>query len=176
VVLAEFPGYGAREGHHGEAIFSTDALETVSIAKKEFDGPLYLWGEFLGCGIATHVVKQMGQDLQGVVLLTPWDSLTHLAQSLYWFLPVRLLIKDKYDNIGNLQEFSKPAAILMAGQDELIPNRLTKRLFESFGGTKKMWVFPAASHNSWPAGPEEGWWTEVMDFVSSGNMKSYFIP
>ncbi|MBN1222694.1 MAG: alpha/beta fold hydrolase [Candidatus Aminicenantes bacterium] len=166
VVLSEYPGYGAREGYRCEAVISADAIEAVTIAIKEFGGPLYLWGESLGCGIAAHVVKQMGPDLQGVVLLTPWDSLPNLAQSLYRFLPVRLLIKDRFDNVENLREFSRPTAILMAGQDEIIPNRLTKRLFESFNGRKKMWTFPLAGHNSWPAAPDESWWAEVMDFVS----------
>ncbi|MFC2164182.1 alpha/beta hydrolase [Acidobacteriota bacterium] len=165
VILAEYPGYGARSGSHGERPFRADALETVKIAQQKFPGPIILWGESLGCGVVANIVKHTESDIHGVVLLTPWDSLPNLAQKLYKFLPVRLLIRDKYDNLGNIHDYEGPVAILMADQDEIIPASLTKHLYESLTGTKKLWVFPNAGHNSWPTDPDESWWAEVMDFL-----------
>jgi len=167
VILAEYPGYGARDGRHGETLFTHDALETVNIARQTFSGTLILWGESLGCGVVASVVKHLEVKPDGIVLLTPWDSLPNLAQKLYRFLPVRLLIKDKYDNLGNLRSFEGPVAILMAEQDEIIPGRLTKHLYESLAGTKKMWTFLHAGHNSWPTAPDEVWWAEVMAFLEN---------
>jgi len=165
VILAEYPGYGARSGTHGERSFTVDALETVKTIRQKFPGPIVLWGESLGCGVVTNVVKHMESDIEGVVLLTPWDSLPNLAQKLYRFLPVRLLIKDKYDNLGNLKGYKGPVVILMADQDEIIPGGLTKHLYESLAGAKKLLIFPNAGHNSWPTDPDEPWWTEVMDYL-----------
>jgi pimeloyl-ACP methyl ester carboxylesterase len=165
VILAEYPGYGARPGRHGETSFTVDALETVKNVKQKYPEPLILWGESLGCGVVTGAVKRSKLSIDGVVLLTPWDSLPNLAQKLYRFLPVRLLIKDRYNNLGNLQAYQGPVAILMAEKDEIIPGSLTKNLFESLTGSKKMWVFPDAGHNSWPTDPDEPWWAEVMAFL-----------
>jgi pimeloyl-ACP methyl ester carboxylesterase len=167
VILAEYPDYGARPGRHGERTFAADAIETVNIARKTFAGPLILWGESLGCGVAANVVKHLVKKPDGVVLLTPFDSLPNLAQKLYRFLPARLLVKDKYDNIGNLRDYAGPIAVLMAGQDEIIPGILTKHLYESLTTSKKLWVFPNAGHNSWPADPDEPWWAEVMTFLEN---------
>jgi pimeloyl-ACP methyl ester carboxylesterase len=167
VILAEYPGYGVRSGAHSESSFRADALETVNTVKQKFPGPIILWGESLGCGVVTNAVKHIGSDIEGVVLLTPWDSLSNLAQKLYRFLPVKLLIKDKYDNLNNLRFYKDPVAILMADQDEIIPDGLTKHLYESLAGIKKLWVFPNAGHNSWPTNPDESWWSEVMDFLSN---------
>jgi len=167
VILAEYPGYGARDGRHGETPFTVDALETVKIVRENFAGPLILWGESLGCGVVTGVVKHMGSKIEGVVLLTPWNSLTNLAQKLYRFLPVRLLIKDKYDNLTNLQGYRGPVAILMAGQDEIIPGSLTQHLYDSLKSPKKLWIFPHAGHNSWPTDPDESWWSEVKAFLEA---------
>jgi alpha-beta hydrolase superfamily lysophospholipase len=167
VILAEYPGYGARQGNHGENPFTADALTTVKKVREAFAGPLILWGESLGCGIVASVVKNLDSKPSAVVLLTPWDSLPNLAQKLYRFLPVRLLIKDKYDNLRNLRDYKGPVAILMAEQDEIIPNRLSQNLYESLTTTKKLWVFPDAGHNSWPTDPDEKWWAEVMAFLET---------
>ena len=99
------------------------------------------------------------------VIRTPWDSLTHLATDKYWFLPVRWILKDTYDNVANLADYNGPVAVIMAGKDEIIPNRLTRHLYETLGEPKRLWTFPNAGHNSWPSSPDASWWKEMMDFL-----------
>jgi len=167
VVLLEYPGYGARPGKLGEASFVADALQAARLAAAEFGGPLYVWGESLGCGIASAVAAEPELEVQGAVMLTPWDRLPALAQSLYWYLPAGWVVRDKYDNVRNLRDFPGPVAVLMAGRDEIIPNRHTMRLYDSLPGEKRLWVFPNAGHNSWPTAPNAEWWAEVMEWVSN---------
>ena len=106
VVLIEYPGYGGRSGDLGEASFVRDGLRAARLAQEEFGGPLYVWGESLGCGVASAVAAASAAnsdlDVQGAVMLTPWDSLPRLAQRLYGYLPARWLIRDRYDNVENL--------------------------------------------------------------------------
>jgi pimeloyl-ACP methyl ester carboxylesterase len=171
VVLIEYPGYGSRSGAPGEASFVRDALRAARLAQEEFGGPLYVWGESLGCGVASAVAAaavaaDSELEVRGAVMLTPWDSLPRLAQRLYWYLPARWLVRDRYDNVENLRTFDGPVAVLMAGRDEVIPNAHTMRLYESLPGQKRLWVFDRAGHNSWPASADAGWWAEVMDFVA----------
>jgi alpha-beta hydrolase superfamily lysophospholipase len=166
-VLAEYPGYGSRPGKPGENLFSEDAVESIRLALREFGRPLYLLGESLGCGVVSAAVANCNQSLDGLVLITPWDSLTHLATDKYWFLPVRWMLKDTYDNVANLASYRGPVALIMAGQDEIIPNRLTRHLYETLREPKQLWTFPNAGHNSWPSSPDEPWWTEMMDFLHS---------
>jgi hypothetical protein len=115
------------------------------------------------------VAADLNAVVAGVILVTPWDSLPRTAQAHYWFLPARWLVRDKYDNVRNLQRFSGPVAVLMASQDEVIPNRLTQTLLQKITTTKRSWVFQGAGHNSWPIAPELAWWAEVMDFVAERN-------
>jgi len=167
VILAEYPGYGARDGKHGEKTFVADARESVRMARQEFGGPIYLWGESLGCGVATGVLADADIGIDGLVLLTPWSTLPSTAQSHYWFLPALWLVRDRYDNIRNLEKFPGPVAVVMANRDEVIPNRLTQSLYQSIHSPKALWTFPDAGHNSWPVAPDQAWWTEVMDFISA---------
>jgi pimeloyl-ACP methyl ester carboxylesterase len=103
---------------------------------------------------------------KGVVLVTPWDTLPDLAQDIYRFLPVRRLVRDRYDNIGNLRDFEGPIAVVMAGEDEIIPNRRTKRLYEALPESKRLWTLQGAGHNDWLTVVGGVWWREIMDFVS----------
>jgi alpha-beta hydrolase superfamily lysophospholipase len=165
VVLAEYPGYGSRPGKPGENQFTEDAVESIRLALSQFGRPLYLLGESLGCGVVSAAVAESNWPIDGLALITPWDSLTHLAMDKYWFLPVRWMLKDTYDNVANLAGYHGPVAVAMAGQDEIIPNRLTRHLYETLRDPKRLWTFPNAGHNSWPSSPDESWWTEMMYFL-----------
>ena len=166
VILAEYPGYGGRSGRPSEKVLVDDALETISLAYQEYGGPLFIWGESLGCGVVSSAVKETDIPINGVVLLTPWDTLPNLAQTHYWYFPTRWLVLDKYNNIENLRGFEGNIAVLLAENDEVVPVQHGQRLYDSITAKKKLWLFEDARHNEFPIDPEQQWWAEVMDFVS----------
>lgn len=166
VLLAEYPGYGARTGKVGQRVFVEDGRDTVRRAIEEFGGPVYIWGESLGCGVACAVAADPSIRIAGIVLLTPWNTLADTAQSHYWYFPARWLVRDRYDNTGNLEQFSGPVAVLMAERDTVIPNRLTLALYNAIASRKRLWTFKGAGHNNWPTDPESSWWREVSSFVA----------
>ncbi len=165
VILAEYPGYGARVGTPSEQALVADAKATVRATQRDFPGPLYLWGESLGSGIATALAADPNIPVAGLVLITPFTSLTDVAQSVYWFLPVKWLLRDRYDNITNLRGFQKPVAILVAARDEIIPSGQAQELYGSLAAQKKIWIFEGAGHNTWPVAPGETWWLEAASFL-----------
>jgi pimeloyl-ACP methyl ester carboxylesterase len=164
VVLAEYPGYGTRAGGLSEKNLIRDGIQTAGAARDAFGGPLYLWGESLGCAVASGVAALLKQEVKGLILLTPWDNLPALAAHYYPFLPVRLLVRERYDNAANLALYGGPAAILIADRDEVVPASHAQRVFDAYPGPKKLWTFHRAGHNSWPASPILPWWGEVMLF------------
>jgi alpha-beta hydrolase superfamily lysophospholipase len=167
VVLAEYPGYGAREGQLNEQALVADAKTTVRWAERDFDGPVYVWGESLGCGVATAVAADPSLPVEGLALITPFTTLPDLAQAIYRYLPVRWLVRDQHDNVTNLTSFEKPVALLVTEQDEIMPRAQAEALYDSLTIQKKMWVFQGAGHNTWPTAAEEKWWQEVADFIGS---------
>ena len=165
VLLAEYPGYGAREGKPGEAAFVKDAQETLRLLSAQYRGPIYLLGESLGCGVAASVAKDAPIRIDGIILITPWDTLRSVAKHHYPWLPVSLFLHDKYDSAANLKGYTGPVAVVGAERDEVIPLRHAQVLYDALGTRKKMWVVKAAGHNDWPmvVGPQ--WWKEIADFV-----------
>jgi len=168
VVLIEYPGYGGRPGELGEESFIADARRAALRAQQEFGGPLYVWGESLGCGVASALAADAELRPRGVVLITPWDSLANEAKVHYPWLPVRLLLHDTYDNAANLAHYAGPVAVIMAGRDEIIPNRLTEQLYRALSQPKRLWTLADAGHNDWPRHPGAAWWDEVLEFMSAG--------
>ncbi len=166
VILAEYPGYGGRTGGLSEDVFVDDALETIRLAHQEYGEPLYLWGESLGAGVASSAIRKTDIPIKGVVMFTPWDTLPNLAQTHYWYLPARWLVLDKYDNVENLLGYEGNIAIVLAGNDEVVPAKHGKRLYDSITGTKKLWLFEGTRHNEMPIDPDLPWWGEVVEFIS----------
>lgn len=166
VILAEYPGYGGRRGVPGEKVFVRDASESLRVAFEKYGGPVYLMGESLGCGVTAAVAGAAPVPVEGVVLITPWDSLPSVARSKVPGFLVKLLLKDRYDSISNLRSFRKKIAIVGAERDDIIPVRHAEALYDSLPGEKRMWTIKGAGHNDWPVIIGEARFREIMDFVS----------
>ncbi len=166
VLLAEYPGYGGRDGQPAETALVQDGVTLLELAHEQFGPPLYLWGESLGCGVAAGVVRQTRVPVAGVVLFLPWDTLANVAATHYPFIPVRWLLRDRYDSVANLRHFQGPVAVLLAGEDEIIPTHHGRQLYEKLMTTKKLWVMLGAGHNSMPMAADQIWWQEVTDFLT----------
>ena len=166
VILAEYPGYGGRAGRPSEEVLVKDALETIRLAHQEYGEPLFVWGESLGGGVVSSAVRKTNIPIKGVVLFLPWDSLPNLAQTHYWYLPARWMVLDKYNNIDNLQRFEGNIAVVLAENDEVIPVRHGKRLYDSITAKKKLWLFEDTRHNELPVEAELHWWKDIIEFIS----------
>ncbi|MCK9635493.1 MAG: alpha/beta hydrolase [Methylobacter tundripaludum] len=169
VILAEYPGYAARSGAPSEQALLSDGIQTAKQALDDFGGPIFLWGESLGGSVASGIVQSGQVPVKGIVLVTPFSRMADVAQHHYWFFLAKWLIRDKFDNIKNLQDYAGNTAIVLAEQDEIIPNKYSLKLFESLRHRKQLWAFKATGHNTLPLNQERPWWREVMQFVSGQN-------
>jgi len=172
VILAEYPKYGGRPGKVGEKPFVADGLETVNLAYKQYGEPLYLLGESLGCGVAAAIAKQTDVPIAGIILITPWDTLAAVAKSLFPFLPVKLVLTDKYDSIENLKKYPRKISVVAAERDEILPIKHAYNLYESLPeGKKKMWVIKGAGHNDWPFYADVSLFKEITDFIKADKIR-----
>jgi pimeloyl-ACP methyl ester carboxylesterase len=168
VVLAEYPGYGQRGGQLGEKSFVEDAQATIRLISETYREPLFLLGESLGCAVAAGAAKDPGLRIDGIVLITPWDTLLAVVKSTFPWFPVGLLMKDKYDSVANLKSFRGRIAVVGAERDEILPIRHANALYQSLTGNKKMWTLKGAGHNDWLNVVDASKWREFMDFVDKG--------
>ncbi|MGV8059702.1 MAG: alpha/beta hydrolase [Smithellaceae bacterium] len=166
VILAEYPKYGGRPGKVGEKPFVADGLETMRLAYEQYGEPLYLLGESLGCGVAAAIVKQTSVPVSGIILITPWDTLASVAKSIFPFLPVKLVLTDKYDSIENLKSFKSKISVIGAEFDEILPIEHAINLYNALPeGKKRMWIIKGAGHNDWPFHIKASLFKEMTDFM-----------
>lgn len=165
VIVAEYPGYGARSGAPSEAELVKDGIETAKMAWQEFKEPLFLCGESLGSGVVSGIVASKQAPIKGLLLITPFDAMANVAQHYYWFFFAKWLIKDKFDNIKHLRDYTGNTAVILAELDDVIPNHRTLALFDALPGRKKLWRFEQAAHNTLPLAARDPWWQEAMQFI-----------
>jgi pimeloyl-ACP methyl ester carboxylesterase len=169
VILAEYPGYGSREGILDEQSLVSDARETIRIAARTHQGPIYLLGESLGCGVAAGAAGDASLNIAGILLITPWNTLLAVAKDHYPYLPVGWFMKDRYDNAENLKSFRGSIAVLGAQGDEVVPVRHARELFALLPGEKRIWIVPGAGHNDWPMRMDPSTWLDIMEFLSGSS-------
>lgn len=172
VLLVEYRGYGGNPGSPSEAGFYDDAraagrfLDAQGIARRRW----VLYGESIGGGPAVQLAQELapsGQDgsrdrLGGVILEAAFTSIPDVAAGHYWFLPMRLLVRDRFDNLAKIAAVGAPLLIVHGERDEIVPAAHARRLFAAAREPKTLRMIANAGHNDlW--GPEAA--QAVIDFL-----------
>ncbi|MCX8004137.1 MAG: lysophospholipase [Burkholderiaceae bacterium] len=165
VLLAEYPGYGPRDGELGEASLVADAASTIEHAHAQFGAPLVLIGESLGAGVAAAAAARQRERIAALMLITPWDRLESVAAHHYPWLPVTWLLRDRYDSVRHLAAFGRPVLVAVAERDDIVPARFGRALFESLPPPKRLSTIERAGHNDWLLHVDAAWWRAALAFL-----------
>jgi hypothetical protein len=164
-LLMDYRGYGQSAGSPSEKALVADALALYDHAA-QLPGVdpkrIYAFGRSLGSGPAVALAG--ARPLAGLVLVTPFDSLTALAKRYYWYLPVDWMLKHRFDSIALAPQLQTPLLCLIAERDEVIPAVHGMRLCDAWGGPKRITVLAAAGHNTTDAHPM--FWRSIREFLT----------
>jgi pimeloyl-ACP methyl ester carboxylesterase len=100
-----------------------------------------------------------------VILVSPFDSVTALAQRHYPFLPVSLLLRHRFDSLSLAGAIDAPMIAIVAERDSIIPPEHSQRLFDAWKGPKTWQLLAGADHNGFDAHP--AYWRAIDDFLRS---------
>jgi len=89
---------------------------------------IIVYGESLGTGVATHLSQN--KNFAGVILETPFTSMIDAAKTFYPYIPVSLLLKDKFDNKIKIKNVSVPVLIMHGEADQIVPFSMGKKIYE----------------------------------------------
>ena len=129
-LLLSWRGFSGNKGKPNEVGLYEDAesavkwLKTKGINEKN----IIIYGESLGTGVAI----ELGQDKKfaGIVLESPFTSMIDAAKEKYPFLPVRFLLKDKYENDKKIKNIKSPILVMHGKVDKLVPFHMGKKIYE----------------------------------------------
>jgi pimeloyl-ACP methyl ester carboxylesterase len=149
--LLHYRGYAGSTGSPTEADLVADALllfDRVAAYHPE----IVVVGRSLGSGVALQLASR--RPVHRLVLVTPYDSILELAGRQFPWVPVRWLLKDRYESGLYAAKIEVPTVVLAAENDEVIPAWSTQRLVSRFApGVASVRVIPGAGHNTISASP-----------------------
>ena len=120
------------------------------------------YGESLGSGQAVRLAA--ARPVAAVVLEAPLTSTIDVGRRTYFWLPLGLLITDKYNNERNIRSVTAPVLILHGEQDGVIPVEMGLRVYRAANEPKRVELFPQGTHDDLF---DHGAWEETRAFVDS---------
>ena len=165
-LIVDYRGYGASTGSPSEEGTYRDAQAAWRhLTAKRLVAPadVVLVGESLGAGVASWLAARVLP--RAVVLLSTFTSATDLGAEVYWFLPVRLMSRFRYDNLANLKTIEVPVLIAHSRDDDIVPFAHGQRLFAA-ANEPKQFLEMRGGHNEGFIFARKEWVQTLSEFLA----------
>lgn len=150
--LMHYRGYGSSNGQPSELVLHSDAQALWALASQSHSH-ITLMGRSLGSGVAVHLASQQ-PSTQRLILVTPYDSIVEVAATHFSWIPVRWLLKDRFDSAALVNGLKMPTSVISAEHDVVIPPERTAALLKRFApGVLRVTQIPGAGHNDLQLSP-----------------------
>jgi uncharacterized protein len=160
-LFVSYRGFGGSSGEISEAGLITDAVTAYDwlIGQGVAPREIALLGESLGTGVAVQLAAQ--RPVGAVALEAPYTSTADIAAAIYWWLPVRLLMKDQFRSMDHIGAINAPLLVIHGAADTLIPVEYGKALFALANEPKELVIVPRAGHE---VAFDESTWARELEF------------
>ena len=98
------------------------------------DKQIILYGESLGTAVALDLAKDI--DFAGLILESPFTSMTKLAKKYYPYLPVKILLRHKYNSISKLKSVKSPILVMHGKKDKIVPFNMGLNIYKNANSPK----------------------------------------
>ena len=146
IVAFHYRGYRPSTGRpSAEALIADVPLAFDSAIARTRPKRVVAVGFSIGTGIGATLAGQ--RKLDGLILVTPFDSLKAVAQSTFPWLPIAPFFQHEIDAAAAMAKVTAPVAIVAAERDELIPAERTEGLRPKVRNLVFDRTIPGAGHN-----------------------------
>jgi len=145
LLALSYRGYGGSSGSPSEAGLIADARAAYAYAAARYTpSRLALYGESLGSAVAVALAAE--KPVGRVILEAPFTSAADIGAAVYWFVPVRWLIKDPFYSDRRIGKVTVPLLVLQGERDNVVPIRFGERLYALANEPKRMMRFAGGNH------------------------------
>lgn len=147
VLLAEYRGFGGNAGMPTERGLYADARAAIHFLEAQgYDSSQFvIYGESIGTGVAVELALSV-QPRQ-LVLEAPFTSATDVASLTYFWLPVKYLMKDRFESLSKIKNVKTSLLIIHGDEDGVIPIALSQKLYEAANHPKEFITINGGGHS-----------------------------
>jgi uncharacterized protein len=129
-IIISWRGFSGNMGNPSEKGLYEDANAAIRWLKSNGieEKNIIIYGESLGTAIAIEVAQN--KNFAGIILESPFTSMSNLGKKKYPFLPVNLLLKDKYQSDIKIKNIKSPILIMHGKVDNVVPFTMGKKIYE----------------------------------------------
>ena len=140
-----YRGYGGSSGSPSEEGLLADAAAAYEFAAARYTPQrIAVFGESLGTGVAIWLAAE--KPLACVLLQAPYTSIVDIAATAYPFVPVRLLVKDRFRSDERAGRITAPVLVIQGERDRVVPIEYGERLYALIRAPKQFVRFPEGGH------------------------------
>ena len=145
-LIIAYRGFSGNEGKPTESGLYEDAksakiwLNNNGVKDKD----IILYGESLGTAVAVDLASKY--KFAGLILESPFTSMTRLAQKYYPIFPVKIILKDKFDSINKIQKINSPLLVMHGEEDTIVPFSMGVEIFEKSNTQKSKYFIKNDDH------------------------------
>jgi fermentation-respiration switch protein FrsA (DUF1100 family) len=139
VLIFDYRGYGRSEGSPSEAGLYRDATAAwahLTAERGVAPEDIVLFGRSLGGAVAAELAERHAPA--GIILESAFTSVPELAAEFYPWLPVRLLVRFRFDTLARVPRIRAPLLVVHSRGDDIIPFRHGERLYRAAGEPKTL--------------------------------------
>ncbi len=165
LALVNNRGFGRSSGSPSEKSMFSDALSIYDHLKVRpgIDAErIIIAGRSIGTGVATYLSSK--RPVAATILITPYESMTAVAQEKYPFIPISLLLKHPFASEVYAETINTPVLVLIAKNDAVIPAPHAYNLLKHWKG-KSSFLEVEADHLS--IMDDEAVWKKIGEFTGS---------
>lgn len=147
VFIYDHRGYGRSAGWPSEKGLVRDAEAAYHWLIEKRGVPyrrIVLYGESLGAAVVADLARTF--PAKGVVLESAFTSTVKMGERIFPFLPVRFMVRQKYDTLSKIPEIRVPVMVMHSRTDEIVPYAMGKELFEK-ANEPKIFLELTGGHN-----------------------------
>ena len=146
ILLISWRGFSGNKGSPTEQNLYKDANASIKWLNEQkiSNDQIILYGESLGSGVAVEMAKI--NNFNSIILESPFTSIENTAKIYYPYLPVKLLLKDRYDSISKIKMINTPILIMHGKKDDVVPISMGKELFHKANNPKHSYFTSTDDH------------------------------
>lgn len=159
IMVFDYPGYGLSEGRPTEdgCYAAADAAYDWLVREKGFKPEqIILYGESLGGGVAVELASR--RTVSALILVNTFANLPEVAARQYPWLPVTLLMRNRFDSEGKIGRCPAPIFLTHGTTDRLIPPDHSQRLLDQITAPRECLLREGKGH-------EDLLGSEVLDMI-----------